>query len=117
MIKTENVRHRTGTIVRGKIISPEDMSMKIIGERKMCFETSLFINTNSICKVELINNDNEKKKLIGEAISSRLQRVEEENGDHVPMYEVWMEFTELNDVEKQFLDRLKNELATKEAAF
>jgi hypothetical protein len=33
------------------------------------------------------------------------------------MYEVWMEFTELNDVEKQFLDRLKNELATKEAAF
>ncbi|MHA2474899.1 MAG: hypothetical protein ACXAES_16875 [Promethearchaeota archaeon] len=117
MIKAEDIRHGNGTIVRGKIISPDEISLKIIGERKMCFETSLLINTNSICKVELINHYNEKKKLTGEAISSVLKRVQAENGDHVPIYEVWLKFTELNDIEKQFLDKLKNELTSEAAAF
>jgi hypothetical protein len=115
MIKTEDIRHRDGTFVRGKIISAEDITMKIIGERKVCFETSLYINTNSTCKVELINNDDEKKKLTGEANSSRLKRLLVENGDHVPIYEVCIEFTELSDNERQFLDRMRNELTIQAA--
>jgi hypothetical protein len=109
MIKTEDGLNRNGTQMRGKIILSDDVSIKMICERKMCFETSLQINTNSICRVELIDNDNEKMKLTGETLSSLLKRVQADNGDHVPIYEVCMKFIELNDIEKQFLDNLKNQ--------
>jgi hypothetical protein len=117
MKKTEDVLNRSVTKVKGKIISPEDISLKIIGEGKVCFETSLRINTNSIYQVKLMNNDNEKKELTGEAISSLLKRVQAGNGDHVPIYEVCIEFTELNDIEKQFLAKLKIEHTSTAAAF
>lgn len=109
MIKTEDGFSRNGTQMRGKIILSDDVSIKMIYEREMCLETSLLIKTNTICRVELINNDKEKMKLTGEAFSSLLKRVRADNGDHVPVYEVCIRFMELNDMQKQFLDRLKNE--------
>ena len=115
MIKTQDISYRPGTKVRGKIIFSDDVSIKMIGERMIYFETSLLINTNSICQVELINKDNEKKKLTGEAISSLLKRARKENGDHIPIYEVCIKFTELNYIEKQFLDKLKIELTSTSA--
>jgi hypothetical protein len=109
MIKTEDGINRSDTQKRGKIILSGDVSVKMICEREMCFETSLLINTNSVCRLELINNDNEKMKLTGEALSSILKRGKADNGDHVPVYEVCIRFMELNDMQKQFLHRLKNE--------
>jgi hypothetical protein len=110
MIKTEDELNKNGSRMKGKIIFFDDISLKMITESKMCFETSLRINTNSIYQVELMNNNNnEKRKLTGEAISSLLKRVKKENGDNTPIYEVYINFTELNNIERQFLNKLKNE--------
>jgi hypothetical protein len=111
MIKREDLRCRNGTIMRGKIISSNDITVKMINNNGMYFETSQFINTKSSYKVELINQENEKKKIAGEAISSLLKRARNENGDHIPIYEVCVKFTELNDMERRFLYKLKIELA------
>lgn len=113
MVKNEVKRYRTDTIKRGKVIYSNDISIKKISDSEMSLETSLYINTNSVTKIEIVNKNKEKIKLTGEAISSLLRRTQWKNGDNVPIYEVGIKFIELSDVEKRFLDKLKSEHANK----
>ena len=113
MIKHEGKRYSTDTIKRRRIIYSNDISITKISDSEMFLETSLYINTNSVYKLELVNKDKEKKKLTGEAISSFLRRTQKANGDNVPIYEVGIKFIELSDVEKQFLDKLQSEYINK----
>ena len=116
MIKHKGKRYRTDTINRGRFIYSKDISIKKISDSEMSFETFLYIKTYSIYQFELVNKDNEKKKLTGEAISSFLRRTQKANGDNVPIYEVGMKFIELSYEEKQFLDKLQSEHANEPAS-
>ena len=116
MVKHEGKRYRTGTIKSGRIIFSNDISIKEISDSEISLETSLYINTYSVYKLELVNKDKEKKKLTGEAISSLLRRTQMENGNYVPIYEVGIKFIELSDEEQRFLDKLKSEHAYKPAS-
>ena len=109
MVKNEVKRYRTDTIKRGRVIYSNDIIRKKISDSEMSLETSLYINTYSIYKFELINKDNEKIKLTGEANSSFLRRTQKVNGDYIPIYEVGIKFSKLSDVEARFLDKLKSE--------
>ena len=107
MVKHERKSYRTETIKRVRVIYSNDISIKKISDSEMSLETSLYINTYSIYKFELINKDNEKIKLTGEANSSFLRRTKKVNGYYIPIYEVGIKFIKLSDEEKQFLDKLK----------
>ena len=106
MVKSEDKRYVNGTIMRGKFISSDDISIRNISNREMFLETSQRIVTNGIYNIEVMNKHREKKKIKGEATSSILRRTQEKNGNHVPIYEVGIKFTQLNDIEKRFLDQL-----------
>jgi hypothetical protein len=116
MVKNEVKRYRTDTIKRGRVIYSNDISIKKISDSEMSLETSLYIKTYTIYQFELVNKDNENKKLTGEAISSFLRRTQKANGDYVPIYEVGMKFIELSYEEKQFLDKLQSEYANEPAS-
>ena len=72
----------------------------------MLLETSQRIVANRFYQIEVINKNREKRKITGEATSSILRRKQSKHDDNVLIYEVGIKFTELNDSEKQFLDKL-----------
>ena len=105
MEKRKSKRYKAGTKVEGGIIFADDTSIINISGSGMRFETFHCINPKNIYQIELINKNKEKQKLTCETIWSLLKGTQQVNDVNVPIYEVGIKFIELNDIEKQFLDK------------
>ncbi len=87
----------------GKLIFSKEFTIKNISDTGLCLLTSQHINTNTIYKIELLNNEKKKALLKVEALWSMLRGTRKENNDMLPVYEVGLQFIEMNDEEKNFL--------------
>lgn len=117
ILKSTNIKNhetkslKTSSKLRGKIIYSNEIIIKDINKNGMCFETSLHLNIKSTYRVEVSTNNNGKKLLSGETTSSFLKGTRKEKDNTIPIYEVALQFIDLNDIENQFLNKHISETA------
>jgi hypothetical protein len=99
-------RYSTGSKCRGRIIFLEDIIIKNISDTGMCIETNQPINTNRIYKIQLLPKEDKEAMIKVEVAWAMLRGTRKEKNDLLPVYEVGLKFTEMNEDEKKYLEDL-----------
>lgn len=96
---------------KGELITTEEVKIKDISAGGICLETSQYLNAKKSFKVEITSADNEKITLTCAVAWSSLMLTVEKKEGALSIYEVGLKFVDLNDAEKQFLEKYIGELA------
>lgn len=90
----------------------EDFMVKNISESGLCLETFQRVSTNRTYRIQFQPNDNKKVMLTAQAVWSILRGTRKEKDDVIPVYEVGLEFLQMSEIEKQFLEEFIQRLAS-----
>ncbi len=103
-------RFKTGNKCRAKLILVEDATIKNLSFGGVLLETTKRLNINNNYKIQMISNNNETITPMGLVVRASLKRTINKNNSILPLYQVALRFIELDDREKNFLDKLISKL-------
>ncbi len=112
MEKCSSEHYKTGHKYKGRLILADSLNIRDISLSGIQLETVAHLIPDSICRIEITSGDNETITPQCKVVWSNLMRTEEKEGETVSIYFAGLNFTGLNDSEKQFLDNNISELAT-----
>ncbi len=92
-----------------KLILRKEFRILKLGINEMNLHTRERLIPNNLYRIELISGSNEKIKLTAKVISSFFKGVQKVKDDTVPIYEVSLKFTRMNEYEINFLKNLISE--------
>jgi hypothetical protein len=104
--------YKSGHEYKGKIILAEALTIRDISLSGIQLETIESLTPDSICRIEITSSGNEKISPLCKVVWSNLVRTEEKKNETLSIYGVGLKFIELNDSEKQFLEKNISELAS-----
>ncbi len=99
--------------IEGEVIFSAAIDIRDISRGGVRFKTTRRLNPHSRCTITL-NLGEKKIRLKGRVVRSILQGTQHIDSDVVPIYEVAMEFFEMDEQEQKELDRILQELSHSE---
>jgi hypothetical protein len=111
MEKRKSERFETGDMCRGELVFAEKGKIKNISIGGICMEISQHLTIDNIYMIEIVCSKNKKIIPTGVVVWSSFKGTVKKKDDIFPIYEVGLKFIELNDSDKQFLNKLISEFA------
>jgi c-di-GMP-binding flagellar brake protein YcgR len=94
---------------RAKLILADEVLLKDISLGGLSLRTSQRLSPNSTYRVELVSSDNERITPTVTVVRSFFKGTIDREGETLPLYEVGLKFVELNEREREFLERFIND--------
>ncbi|GMR03366.1 MAG: hypothetical protein BMS9Abin21_204 [Thermodesulfovibrionia bacterium] len=99
-------RFKTGDKCKAKLILADDVTTKDISVGGILLETTKRLNINNLYRVQIVSSDSKTITPLALVVRSSLTGTIKKKLESLPLYQVAMKFTGLNDKEKVFLDNL-----------